>query len=158
MDQYWLDYQFLALTCIYLPCVATFFLDIASRPLPICLYYTSPFQKHVKVAEAKVSEEMEAGQRALLQRLFPDVAVEGTAFPVWVDQFEAQAQLTIEDTKNQVRVCTYIVRLCRTHNTCTSLQLCVLKERVEEMEQSEQSYIQEAEGFRETLNITVNLI
>lgn len=71
---------------------------------------------------------MEAGQRALLHRLFPDVAVETAAFPIWVDQFEGQAQLKIENTKNQVHVhctCTYTeeVSVC----TCTYHSLWLLQ-------------------------------
>ena len=56
----------------------------------------------MKAAEAKVSDEMEEGQRALLQRLFPDVTVDATTFPAWTDLFETQARLTIEGTKKQV--------------------------------------------------------
>ena len=45
---------------------------------------------------------MEQSERALLQRLFPDVAVEAASYPSWVDQFEIQASQAIENSKNQV--------------------------------------------------------
>ncbi|CAI8028655.1 hypothetical protein GBAR_LOCUS16316 [Geodia barretti] len=86
----------------------------------------------VKMAEARVAEEKEEGERALLERLFPDVRVaETTSFSPWVDQFEMEAQLCLENTKKQV---------------------CELKQRVAELEEDEQIHSQEAQGFRETLN------
>lgn len=51
----------------------------------------------------RVAEEKEEGEKALLQRLFPDVRVaETTSFSAWVDQFELEAQLSIDNTKKQV--------------------------------------------------------
>lgn len=90
-------------------------------------------EDRVKAAEAAVYEKMEEGQRALLQRLFPDVAVDAVSFPTWVDLFESQAQLTVEATKKQ---------------------LCVLTERVAELEDTEQTYIQLTKRLKETLNTT----
>ncbi|CAI8028653.1 Kinectin [Geodia barretti] len=89
-------------------------------------------ESRVKMAEARVAEEKEEGERALLERLFPDVRVaETTSFSPWVDQFEMEAQLCLENTKKQV---------------------CELKQRVAELEEDEQIHSQEAQGFRETLN------
>ena len=54
-------------------------------------------------------EEMEEGQRALLQRLFPDITVEDTSSSAaWTNQFEAKTQLSIEDSKKQVYNIVYV--------------------------------------------------
>ena len=39
----------------------------------------------------------------------------------------------------------------------SNVQVRDLTERVEELEETEQTYIQEAQGFRETLNLTVSI-
>ena len=63
--------------------------------------------------------EKEEGQRALLQRLFPDVTVDDTtSFPVWADTFETQAQLTLDNTKKQVQYTCSIAVLVM----CNSMQ------------------------------------
>ena len=63
----------------------------------------TPAQSRVKVAEERVEEEKDEGERALLQRLFPDLRVSDTAsFSAWVDQFELEAQLSLENTLKKV--------------------------------------------------------
>ena len=70
---------------------------------PLYHEHTYTPQNRVKMAEAMVAEEKEEGERALLQRLFPDVrVVETTSFSSWVDQFEMEAQLCLDNTKKQV--------------------------------------------------------
>ena len=90
--------------------------------LPSPLYNKHAYtpQSCVKMAEARVAEEKEEGERALLERLFPDVRVaETTSFSPWVDQFEMEAQLCLENTKKQV---TKHSELTETEMLCFSFQ------------------------------------
>ena len=87
----------------------------SSLSCPVVVQLSLSPQERVRIARATVREELEQNQRALLQRLFPDVTVDASSFATWLDQFETQAQLTAENTKNQVHVHVYI------HVYCTHL-------------------------------------